>query len=392
MQELEKSSKAKIDFLSTMSHELRTPLNGVIGLSNVLLMQNPREDQKENLDVLKFSAESLLTLINDILDFNKLEAGKLRLENTPVDLTRLLQNICGGLRLKAQEKLIVLDLNIDQQLRDKRIICDSLRLTQVLFNLLNNAVKFTDKGKVEVSADVMLIEEENVTIRFQVKDTGIGISKEQQLSIFDPFMQASSNITRKFGGTGLGLAIVKRILEVYNSTVHIESKPEKGSLFFFDINFQYITQDKIILSDETAGVNRLSDLKINVLIAEDNPVNVMVISKLLAVRNITPVIAGNGLLTVKMMQENKFDLVLMDIYMPDMGGFTAAKAIRAMEDEEKSKVPIIALTASVSEDVKLKVKESGMNDYLAKPFTPQALFEKIEKLLPKEETAGLLDK
>lgn len=384
MLNLERTSKAKTDFLSTMSHELRTPLNGVIGLSNVLLMQDPREDQKENLGILKFSAESLLALINDILDFNKLEAGKLLLENTPVDLAELLQNICGGMRLRAQDKSIALNLRIDHQLNEKLIICDPLRLTQVLLNLLNNAVKFTEQGSVEVSADVISMDEKNITIRFQVKDTGIGISKNKQLSIFDPFTQASINTTRKFGGTGLGLAIVKRILEVYNSTIDVESEPGKGTLFLFDINFQYLIQDKVVLSKKVS-TDHLSDLHVKVLVAEDNPVNVLVIEKLLAIRGVTPVVVGNGLAVVRALQEDNFDVILMDLYMPDMDGFTAAKAVRAMEDEEKSQIPIIALTASVSEDVKMKVRESGMNDYLSKPFNPHVLFEKIEKLLQKKE-------
>jgi len=352
-----------------------------------LLMQNPRKDQEENLSILKFSAESLLTLINDILDFNKLEAGKLLLENTPVDLAELLQNICAGMRLKAQEKLIPLDLNMDEQLKGKLILCDPLRLTQVLLNLLNNAIKFTEKGTVEVRADVISEDMQNITIRFQINDTGIGISKEQQKLIFNPFIQASTSITRKFGGTGLGLAIVKRILDVYNSTVNIKSEQGKGSQFLFDIDFQYITHDKITPVKSTS-TDRLSGLNIRVLIAEDNPVNTLVVEKLLSLRGITPLVAENGLSAVKMVRENKFDLILMDLYMPDMDGFAAAKAIRALADKEKSQVPIIALTASVSEEVKMKVEKSGINDYLSKPFSPQVLFEKIEQLLQKKNLAN----
>jgi len=375
MVELEKTSKAKMDFLSTMSHELRTPLNGVIGLSNIMIMENPREDQKENLAILKFSAENLLSLINDILDLNKLESDKVEIENLPFFLTDLLKNSIGSLRLNASKKELDFQVKIDSQLNDKLIKSDPTRLTQVISNLVNNAIKFTERGHVRVDTQVLDITDNRLTVRFTIEDTGIGINKDKQKDIFEPFTQASKSTTRKFGGTGLGLAIVKKILGMFNSDIHIESSPGQGSRFWFDIDFEYSIQEAKMLQETVFKKDNLQGLR--VLVAEDNVVNVMVIKKILSQWSIKPVIAENGMMAVNYLSEDDFDIVLMDLHMPEMDGYQAAKQIRLLHNASKASIPIIALTASVSNAVDSKVIAAGMNGYLSKPFNPDHLYEKL---------------
>lgn len=387
MEEAQSSSRAKMDFLSTMSHELRTPLNGVIGLSNVLLLNSPREDQEENMQILKFSAENLLTLINDILDFNKLNSGKFEMEDIPFNLYQLLQNISAGLRLSAQKKGIELNLHIDPLLHRKLVHGDPTRLTQVLINLTNNAVKFTDVGTVEINAEVIEHSDRIVNVRLSVKDTGIGIPLDHQKAIFEPFIQASRSTNRKFGGTGLGLAIVKGILEKLGSQINLISLPGSGTEFSFNIRFAHsnagvadIMPATVIGNNLTGSRKSLGELKI--LLAEDNPINVMVIKKLFMAWNIQlAAVAENGVEVLKMLKSNTFHLILMDLHMPEMDGYEASSQIRQLADKEKSSVHIIALTASVSEDINSKVRKAGMNDYLPKPFNPKDLQEKLNHLL-----------
>ncbi|WP_256012797.1 ATP-binding protein [Desertivirga xinjiangensis] len=386
MEEAQRSSRAKMDFLSTMSHELRTPLNGVIGLSNVLLLNSPREDQEENMRILKFSAENLLTLINDILDFNKLNSGKFEMEDIPFNLYLLLQNISAGLRLSAQKKGIQLNLDIDPLLYNKMVYGDPTRLTQVLINLTNNAIKFTDEGNVEIKAEVIEHSDHIMDVRVSVKDTGIGIPQDHQKAIFEPFTQASKSTNRKFGGTGLGLAIVKGILEKLGSQINLISERGTGTEFFFNIKFSCSDTDGDIIPAPAIGnkiLNKRTSLgELKILVAEDNPINVMVIKKLFMAWNIQPAaIAQNGIEVLEMVKSNNFHLVLMDLHMPEMDGYEASRQIRQLPDKEKSSVHIIALSASVSEDINSKVRKAGMNDYLPKPFNPKDLQEKLSNLL-----------
>lgn len=378
LDDLQKTSTARMDFLSTMSHELRTPLNGVIGISNALLLQDPRKDQAENLAVLKFSAENLLLLINDVLDFNKFDSNKVELEYIPFNICLLLENISSSIKIKAREKMLDLNLYIAEDLKDKMVIGDPTRLTQVLLNLLNNAIKFTEKGMVNMHIETTNLTEDKVILRFLITDTGIGIEKHKQLNIFEPFIQASSSTNRTYGGTGLGLPIVKKVLTLYNSTIHMESIPDVGTEFSFDIEFQYQLAD---LSNPPQFTNDESELShLTVLVAEDNPINILVIKKTLERWNITPVIAENGKIAVQKLEEHDFDIILMDLYMPEMDGYQAAAAIRQMSNPIKASIPIIAMTADVNNNVAVKVKQSGMNDYLAKPFDPNELFQKLKRL------------
>jgi signal transduction histidine kinase len=381
----EKSTHAKSEFLSTMSHEIRTPLNAVIGMSNLLMMGNPRSDQKENLEILKFSANNLLAVVNDVLDFNKIESGKLIFENIRFNLIDLMNNICGAQMIKAEEKGLLFKLDIDSTLTNKVIFGDPTRITQIVHNLVINAIKFTEKGSVWVRVTCFEDRHNTVTIKFSVKDTGIGIEEKNLCSIFEPFTQESLTTTRQYGGTGLGLAIVKRLLGLQGRHMEVSSTVGVGSEFSFTMEFpvstEIATEMKAVQMVETVEVTGgLSGLR--VLIAEDNMVNVMLMKKLLSKWKILPTIAENGVRAVELMQYGNFDIILMDLQMPVMNGLDATMEIRKMADPKKSSIPIIALTASALLDIKEKIFEAGMNDYVSKPFKPDELIEKIQSLVP----------
>ena len=377
----EKSSHAKSEFLSTMSHEIRTPLNAVIGMSNLLLMSNPRHDQKENLDILKFSAANLLAIVNDVLDFNKIEAGKVVFENISFNLEELMNSICGGQKIKAEEKGLVFKLDVDSALNHKILFGDPTRLTQVIFNLVSNAIKFTKDGNVWVTANVIEDRHNTITVNFAIKDTGIGIEPDNLDSIFEPFAQESITTTRQYGGTGLGLAIIKRLLELQGLRMNVDSKIGHGSEFSFNMEFTVSTEKYVPqVENQPVLLNHDSMSHIRVLIAEDNVVNIMLMKKLFSKWNMTPTIAENGERAVELVQYGNFDLILMDLQMPIMNGFDSAIEIRKMADTRKANIPIIALTASALFDIRERVFSSGMNDYVSKPFKPEELLEKMQSL------------
>ncbi|MFD2147523.1 ATP-binding protein [Mucilaginibacter antarcticus] len=383
MEKAQKSSEAKSEFLSTMSHEIRTPLNAVIGMSNLLITGNPRPDQKENLEVLKFSAGNLLSIVNDVLDFNKIEAGKLVFENTKFNIVELLNNICGGQMLTAQAKGLNFSFDIDPCLTRKVLFGDPTRLTQIIFNLISNAIKFTAHGNIWVKATCIQDRHNLVTVNFAVKDTGIGIEKDKLDLIFEPFIQESLSTTRQYGGTGLGLAIVKRLLEIQGLKIRVMSQPGVGSEFSFNMELAVSTEAFEPAKNQPLQIagDAESLSSIRMLIAEDNPVNVMLMKKLLSKWNIAPTIAENGERAVELVQYGNFDIILMDLQMPVMNGFDAAIEIRKMADIQKSRIPIIALTASALFDIRERVQESGMDDYVSKPFKPSELFDKIQSLV-----------
>ena len=368
----EASSKTKSDFLSIMSHELRTPLNSVIGMSYVLLVDEPREDQKENLKVLHFSAGSLLSLINDILDFNKLEYGKLELERIGFNPVQLIESIYTGLKFQAEEKGLDFALDLDERLNVTELKGDSTRLLQVLFNLIGNAIKFTPKGRVKLTVDIAHQDSDHVELKFAIQDTGIGIAADHRDIIFEPFAQASSNITRKFGGTGLGLAITKQLLELHDSTIEIESEVGKGTTFKFKIKYQRATPSDLFESSIVQFQSSChADLsKLDILVAEDNGMNVLLMKKLFSSWNIKADFVVNGSEAVDKAKENLYDVILMDIHMPVMDGYEASKHILDLYRDKAEKPWIIALTASVANDIHTKVKAAGLNDYISKPFNP----------------------
>lgn len=387
MNRSEKSSQVQSEFLSTMSHEIRTPLNAVIGMSNLLLMESPRPDQKENLEILRFSAGNLLTLVNDVLDFNKIESGKITFENIKFNLDELMQNICGGQIMKAEEKGLNFQLHVDGYLKTRYLIGDPTRLSQIIFNLISNAIKFTTRGTVKVSVSCIEDRHNEATIKFSIRDSGIGIAEDKVAAIFEPFTQESITTTRQFGGTGLGLSIVKRLLDLQDGTIHVTSEIGVGSEFSVIMEFPVSTdmimpEEKIKKFAVPDGKERSKNAnfqlsRLQVLIAEDNAVNVMLMKKLFSKWDITPVIAENGERAVELLQYGNFDVILMDLQMPVLDGLEATKIIRRMVDPKKANIPIIALTASALFDIKDKVYNSGMNDYVSKPFKPNELLEKI---------------
>ncbi len=372
---------AKTNFLATMSHELRTPLNAVIGFANLLLDNNKDTEQKENLDHLRFSAESLLFLINDILDFNKIDANKMELDAIPFNLHHLLENVYKGMSIKAQEKALYCNLEVDDELSAINVVGDAARLSQIIYNLVSNAVKFTEKGGINLLAKVLDQTDSTVTIRISVADTGIGIDPSKQQLIFEPFTQASAAISQGFGGVGLGLAIVKHLVRLHGGSIQLESTPDKGSRFYFEITYP-IYQDqgdgRINPNTEYAiSTHSLDGLRI--LLAEDNAMSILFMEKLLAKWNVKLDISKNGRETIDKLISQPYDVILMDLHMPIMNGIDATQYIRNMEDPTKSSVYIIALTASVSSDIITNIKKLGFDDYLGKPFRPNDLHRKLAK-------------
>ncbi len=368
--------QSKADFLSTMSHELRTPLNSVIGMTQLLLNSPYSEEQSENLKIVNFSAMNLHMLINDILDFNKMESDKLSLEAIPVDLYKLVTDICSGMRFQAEEKGLKLNVNIDDIIRTQQVITDPTRLTQIIHNLVGNAIKFTHSGSINLALTVLERDDETIAIHFSVNDTGIGISIEQQALIFEAFIQASSSTTRNFGGTGLGLAIVKRLLDLFGSDIQVRSSEGQGSEFYFDISFKMAGPvDQARETENKTGYD-ISDLK--VLVVEDNPINSLLLKKILSNWNNVPVFTLNGYEAIEEVEKNSYDVILMDIHMPLLDGYETARLIRKMANGVKASIPIIALTASVSNDLYVKIKSVGMNDYINKPFNSEDLYRKLK--------------
>lgn len=380
-EEAEKSSHAKAEFLSIMSHEIRTPMNAVVNLTNYLLEDTPAKRQVENLDILKFSANNLLSIINDVLDFNKIESGKVEFEAIEFDLLGLLDSIHYGMAANARRKGINFFLDGDIKL-SQMLIGDPNRLTQILNNLISNAIKFTEKGQVKMTLSVKEETDQKITIRFDIKDTGIGISVEEKKYIFNMFTQAASDTTRKYGGTGLGLAITKKLLQLQDSDVELKSEVGKGSVFSFVLNFGKgapLSNERVLGAPKAQSAEALKGAK--VLAVEDNMVNVLVVKKFLEKWGVDFTHAADGEEAIKKIEEQHFDLILMDIHMPNMDGYVATKIIRAKKDGYHESIPIIALTASALMDNKERIYEVGMNDIVVKPFKPAELYKVLAKYL-----------
>lgn len=380
----ETASLAKAEFLSVMSHEIRTPMNAVIGLTHLLLQNKPREDQKENLQTLKFSAENLLALINDILDFSKIEAGKVEFEEVDFSLKNIVNGLYQSFHLTAEEKVIDLIFNIDTGI-PQTLIGDPTRLTQIFNNLISNAIKFTEQGAVTIEIWFEEISDTELQLLARVSDTGIGISIEKQQYVFESFTQASSSTTREFGGTGLGLAITKKLIQLQKGGISVSSVLDKGTSFEFYIPLKYKSKSNVVdLIEDTQKGELFSSLKgYDILLVEDNLVNVMVAEQFLQQWDLNVTHVENGKLALEELNKQLFDLILMDIQMPVMDGYTATEEIRLLHDEQKKNIPIIALTASAMTEVQEKVFKVGMNDFVTKPFNPRDLYSKISKQLKK---------
>ena len=373
----EEATKAKSQFLSMMSHEIRTPMNAIIGLTNLLLKESPTEQQLNHLKLLEFSGENLLTIINDILDFSKIEAGKIVLEDIDFNLREVLVNLISLHRGRATEKGIPLQLQFLPG-TPEIIKGDQVRITQILANLISNAIKFTDRGSVTVTISEVNSLESLHCLKFVVADDGIGMTPDQMKNLFESFSQASADTTRRFGGTGLGLAITKNLLALMGSDIQVASTPGRGSVFSFILK---VKRGKISDTSEERQEN-LSNAMLSgaqVLIAEDNRVNQVVASGFLKQWGIESDFADNGSIAVKMIQSRKYHMVLMDLQMPEMDGYEASMEIRSLNDPYFKAIPIIALTADAMTEVRDRALRSGMTDLLIKPFKPEN-FRKLVSL------------
>lgn len=381
---VEEGSKAKTEFLSTMSHEIRTPMNAIIGMTNLLAKDNPREDQLEQLEILDFSAKTLLALINDVLDFSKIESGKIEFEDMDFDLHYLLKGIIESFRFNTEKKGIVLELEVEDDVPEV-LLGDSARLTQILNNLVSNAVKFTDKGSVKILVQKLSGNDKTASLRFSVADTGVGISEGKLEDIFESFTQERTDTSRIFGGTGLGLTISKKLVELQNGSISVESEKGKGSTFTVDLQYELGDESKVdkIQSDKRVMTDSLEGIK--VLLVEDNVINQKVMRRFLEKWNIEIAIANNGIEAIDMIHQEHYHVVLMDLQMPEMDGYQSSQAIRTIDDQRKRNVPIIALTAAALKEVKEKVYASGMNDFITKPFNPVELQEKLEYYVVKNQ-------
>jgi signal transduction histidine kinase/CheY-like chemotaxis protein len=371
----EAAAVAKSEFLSVMSHEIRTPMNAVIGTAHLLLSEAPREDQLDHLHILQFSAENLLSLINDILDFSKIEAGRIELEQVDVNLPILLASILKAHSYQADENGTRLELLPDAEL-PTWVRTDPTRLSQVLNNLVGNAVKFTQGGWVQLRVRSLGQEAGRVQLQFSVADNGIGVPKEKQQLIFERFSQARSDTTRKFGGTGLGLSITKKLLELMGTSIELVSEKGKGARFFFTLNLA-LGQPK-----DTSRVGQgvqTGELKaqLPILLAEDNLINVKIATRFLEKWGYEVIVAYNGAAALEKADQQPLALVLMDLQMPVMDGFEAARQLR----QRYAQLPILALSAEVSESVQAQVLAAGMNGYLSKPFCPEKLEAQIRELM-----------
>ena len=375
----EASNRAKSEFLANMSHEIRTPMNAIIGFTRMALETNLDEAQRDYLLKIENSAKFLLSIINDILDFSKIEAGKLDIEYIPFDLRKTLDSVATVAQAKARGKGLVLELAVDSQVPEAAL-GDPLRIFQVLNNLCDNAVKFTDSGRVRLDVSVVARQEEQSLIRFAVTDEGIGLSEEQIGRLFRAFTQADASITRQFGGTGLGLTISKQLCEIMGGSIAVTSELGKGSCFYCVLPLGHCSADSLTPEQSPDAPDSVQLAGEPVLLVEDNEINQEIALDLLEKTGVQVDVAANGLEAIKRVRKKQYALIFMDIQMPEMDGISATKHIRAMAMDEPwcAKVPIIAMTAHAMDSDRLKSLEAGMNDHISKPLEPELVFSTLK--------------
>ncbi len=377
-EEAELANNAKSQFLASMSHEIRTPINTIMGYQFLLNETRLESRQKEYCDKIGMVANNLLGLINGILDFSKIEAGKMLLENTKFDIKQAVHDIYGMIVIEAGKKGLKLEMNVNDQIPEV-LLGDVIRLKQVILNLLSNAIKFTEKGSITMHLEFTPKDSGRIIVCFTIKDTGIGIAKEHQEFIFEYFTQGDASTTRKYGGTGLGLAISKRIAELMNGSIRVESEPGKGSCFIFTAEFA-VAADALHFQKESANtLYRKEFIGKKLLLVEDNKINLQMTGEILKVMGFKTYTADSGPMALELVNENVFDVILMDIRMPDMDGYETTRNIRSLENGKTT--AIIALTADAVDGVEEKAKLAGMNGFLTKPIYPAKLTQMIKSLV-----------
>ncbi len=380
----ERASEAKAQFLSTITHELRTPLYAVTGLTHLLLEESPTPNQKEHLNSLKFSGEYLLSLINNILDLNKLEANKVEIENTSFNLQKRINDVLIALSKSAKDKNNTLHYDFDKSI-PKKLKGDPLKISQVLINLIGNSIKFTQNGHIHIRVQKASKQneesEDKVVLSFQVQDDGVGISDKKQKNIFENFTQGSIQINRKFGGTGLGLSIVKNLLNLMGSEIFLESSLGKGSKFYFDLEFDVIEEKEYNYVEQSKKIDFAVMKDKQVLVVEDNKINQLITRKILEKNAIICDVADNGMSAIDKVKEKDFDLILMDIHMPGISGIETTKRIRDFDME----TPIVALTAIALDDNLDEFYSNGFNDIIPKPYKTEEFFFKLHRAFTEQK-------
>jgi len=369
MEKIEEANNAQQDFISKMSHEMRTPLNGIIGVSKLLDFTQLDTDQKEYVDIINTQSNILLILINDVLDISKIQSDNFSLVKFPFDLNNTVQIVVNSMKFQANQKGIKLNLVFDENVK-RTVIGDSIRISQIITNLLNNALKFTDEGEVNISINLLKTMKGNQCIEIRVKDTGIGIHKDKQKAIYDRFIQADDSISRSHGGSGLGLYITKEIVTKMGGQISLKSELKKGSEFIVEIPFDITT----FVSADAKEFTSVDLSEINILIVEDNKVNVIYIESVLKKMNANVDVAGDGLQAISLCEKKVYDLILMDLQMPNLDGVSATAHLRQIL---KIKTPIIAQSANTVQKEIEDCYNAGVNDFIAKPFTIEQLLSKI---------------